>query len=212
MKDKIIKTIKAKFLGEYINSGDKEKSLIIFIVGFSFLIILIIILKINYSNVIKQNIENNTTNNIEEVDYLSLNKLFINYIDNYIYNIEILDNDIIVNYSGSVNNQIDNGKRFYNNEIINYQIENENVINTDNNQTINNLYGDYLAYFFIPSNVYSYIENLEYKEEIIDNNKIYNYNSIYNESDIMFNIITTKDRIEEINYKYNEVNYKIKLN
>ena len=42
--------------------------------------------------------------------------------------------------------------------------------------------------------------------------KIYIYNSVYKDADIMFKIITGKDRLEEIIYKYNNIDYSIKYN
>ena len=216
MKEKIKNSLKAKFLGQYTGTSNKQRSLVILIVGFTLLFALIFILKINYNNNYTQNNNNNnSTNNNEnnkEIEFLSLDKIFNNYIDNYDYNIIITDDETTIVYEGSINEGINNGKRTINNEEINYHIVNNIAIDLKTNKEILNLYDDYLSYYFIPSNIYDFINGKENNEETVDNKKIYTYNSIYNDGDIMFRITTTKDRIENIIFKYNNINYNIKFN
>ena len=207
MKEKIKNALRAKFLGQYTNSSNKQRSLIILIVGFSLLIVLLIVAKVNYNNII--NSDNNKQNNIDEVKFLSLDKIFNNYIDNYNYYITINDNNSIIKYEGTIKEKINDGKRITSNEEINYNITEDIIIDINTNKEISNFYYNYLSNFFNPTNVYEFIKDKENSEEIVDNKKIYIYNSIYNDGDIMFKITTTKDRIEEINYIYNNINYNI---
>ena len=208
MKEKIKKGLKAKFLGEYTPSEDKTKSMVILIVGFSILLSLLVAIRINYNRNIK-NISNNNEQKITSTEFLSLDKIFNNYLDNYKYKITINDSNSIIKFEGSINDKINNGKRIINNEEINYHVVNDIAIDLDTNKEINDLYNNYLSYFFNPTNVYEFIKDLNSNEEIVDNMKIYNYNNIYNGVSIMFKITTSKDRIEEINYNYNNVDYKI---
>ena len=208
MKNKIKNALKMKFLGEYSATGNKEKSLIILVVGFIILFTLLIAIRISFNNNYQKYLD--SQNN--EVEYLKIDELFNKYISNYKYNISINDNDLLTIYNGEVISNIDDGKRLNNEDLLEYHIENNIITNKDNNEVVDNLYYDYLSYFFTPSNVYNYIKDLKTNEENIDNKKIYNYNSIYNESNIIFKITTTKDSIEEINYTYNDVVYSIKLN
>ena len=211
MKDKLIKALRAKFLGESTKPVNRERSIIILVIGFTLLFILFIAIRINYNNQIRNMYNNKNVNNIEEVDYLSIDKLFSNYEDNYKYYINIIDNELNILFDGSINNNIDIGKKIVDKEVIEYQIDNDQIIDLNTNQIISSLYDDYLSYFFKPSNIYNFIKDLKFKEEIVDNKKIYNYNSIYNDSEIVFTITTSKDRLEEIKYIYNGIIYDIKL-
>ena len=217
MKEKIKNSLKAKFLGENTSAVSREKAIAILIIGFSVIFALIIFIRINVNNNIKKYYEekyketSGETNKKQEIEFLSLDKLFSNYIDNYKYDIAIDNAGEIIKYNGAINDNIDDGKKIKNNEEINYHIVNGIAINLQTNEEISNIYEEYLSFFFVPTNVYEFIRNLDGKEEIVDNIKKYSYNSIYNDVEIMFNIVTSKDRIEEINYSYNNVNYTVKL-
>ena len=211
MKNKIKEALKNKFLGEYTPSENKEKSIIILIVGFTIIFSLLIAIRINYNKPNNNSNNNNSNNSVPSVQFLSIDKIFNNYLDNYKYIITIDDNESIITYEGSVNDSISDGKRIINEEEINYHIANDIVIDLKTNKEINNLYNNYLSVFFNPNNVYEFIKDKEYTEEIVDNIKIYTYNSIYNDVDIMFKISTGKDRIEEIKYVFNNINYNIKF-
>ena len=213
MKEKLKNSLKAKFLGEYTGTSNKQRSLIVLIVGFSILFILLILVRVNYNN--NSKVYDNNNYKFEEKDkknqFLTLDKIFNNYLDNYKYDITVNDNDINTEFKGSINNKIDNGKRIINEQELEYHIVDNIAIDLKTNKEITDLYNNYLSYFFIPTNIYEYIKDKENNEEIVDNNKIYIYNSIYNDGDIMFKITTTKDRIEGIEYAYNNINYNIKL-
>ena len=213
MKEKIKNSLKAKFLGENINTTNREKSIAILIIGFSVIFALIILIRININNNVNNYKGNTSENNeIKEIEFLSLDKLFSNYKDNYKYDITIDNNSEIIKYSGTISDNINDGKMININGEINYHIVNDIAINLQTNEEIPNIYEEYLSFFFVPNNVYEFIRNLECKEEMVDNTKKYSYNSIYNDGKIMFNIVTTKDRIEEIKYIYDNVSYTIKLN
>ena len=210
MKNKLKNSLKSKFLGQYTGTSNREKSILILIIGFTIILALLITIRINYNNNL-----NNNTNKVEEnnsVEFLSLDKIFNNYLDNYKYNITIDDNEIKIQYKGTINNKINNGIKTINNEETNYNIANDVIIDLKTNKEINDLYGNYLSHFFNPTNIYEFISDKEKMEEIVDSKKVYTYNSIYNDADIMFRIVTSKDRIEDIRYKYNNVEYSIKLN
>lgn len=199
MMNKIKKTLKSKFLGEYTPSGNKERALIVLIIGFSILIFITILIRINYTNYVNTPKDNNIET--ESIQFLSLDKLFNNYLDNYNYKIEVIDKDTIY-YDGKIENGVNTGTRIVNNNTLNYNLNNDNL---------NDVYGNYLYYFYTPQNVYDFIKSLNGNEQKLDNNKIYTYNSIYEDNEINFKIITSRDRIEEINYNYKDIYYNIKL-
>ena len=209
MKEKLKKALKAKFTGEYIASENKTRALVILIIGFTIIFSLIVFIKANYNKINTTTNNNNKTEEIEEVKFLSLEKIFINYLDNYKYKISIEDNSNIIIYEGTITDGNNTGKRIINNEEINYNIANDIVIDLKTNREVNNFYKTYISYFFNPTNVYEFIKDLEATEEEQDDKKTYTYNTSYNEKDIMIKITTTKDRIEEINYLYNNINYSI---
>ena len=210
MKEKLKRTLKAKFTGEYIEPTNKERSLIILIVGFSVIFALLLYVRISNNNV---NNENNTPVQNQESNnkYMTLDKLFEKYNTSYKYSITVEDNTTKVLYEGSVSDKVDNGKKVVDNKEIEYHIVNDIAIDLNTNKEITDLYNNYLSYFFIPSNIYDFIKDKEKSEDIVDNKKIYIYNSIYNDSDIMFKVVSGKDKLEEIVYKYNKINYSIKL-
>ena len=213
MKEKFKNSLKAKLLGQYTGTDNKQRSLIILIIGFSVLIALFIMGRINYFN--NRNSNNNNNNNYSEnkknIKFLSLEQIFNNYLDNYNYSITIEDETTSIKYEGTCSSGTNTGKKIVGEEVIDYHIANDIVIDLKTNKEIDDLYGDYLSYYFNPTNVYEFIKDKENSEEIVDNEKIYTYNSIYNDGDIMFRIATTKDGIDTINYKYKEINYSIKF-
>ena len=216
MKEKLKKTLKAKFNGQYVESDNKIRSLIILIICFSVIIALTVVIKVNYKQLNEYNNKNNNNNNtqtegLEDEEFLSLDRIFINYLDNYKYYISVDDNNIIIKYEGSITNGNNTGKRIINKDEINYSITDDNIIDSKTNREITNLYKNYLSYFFNPTNVYEFIKDLESTDEVVDNKKIYSFNGTYEEIEIKFNITTTKDRIEEILYEYNNIKYSITL-
>ena len=86
-----------------------------------------------------------------------------------------------------------------------------NDINTDNEEVIEDLYEDYLSYFFTPSNIYNYLSFLSAKEKEDGDIKIYNYEYVYDDKDITFDITTTVNRIQEIVITYDNHIYNIKF-
>ena len=191
MKNKLKKTLKNKFLGIVEPSTDKTKSLIILVVGFLIMLILFVFIRINYHNFNKQLETNNTIK--EETKFLSLKDLFAKYNDSYEYNITILDNESYVYYIGKVINEENVGKR---------------IIDAEN---IDNLYKNYLYFFFTPSNLYDYLEYLKPEETINSDTKTYTFKSIYNNEALDIKLTTTIESIKEINYNYNNITYNIKL-
>ena len=65
--------------------------------------------------------------------------------------------------------------------------------------------------FFNLNNLYNYIIYLKPETIEKNNNKIYEYKSMYNDLEIEIIIKTTIDKIEEISYTYNSVSYNIRV-
>ena len=99
MKEKCKNSLKAKLLGQYTGTDNKQRSLIILIIGFSVLIALFIMGRINYFN--NRNSNNNNNNKYSEnkknIKFLSLEQIFNNYLDNYNYSITIEDETTSIN-------------------------------------------------------------------------------------------------------------------
>ncbi|MBR1416826.1 MAG: hypothetical protein IJ572_03310 [Bacilli bacterium] len=212
MKNKLKNVFKNKFLGEVEPDGDKQKALILLIVGFTFLIVVFVVARININKPKEVTTKQERIIN-EEITYLPLNELFDKYKDNYNYNITILNNETnsYVYYIGSINDNINIGKKIDDALTINYQINNLGAINLDTNENITNLYDGYLYYFFNPYNLYDYIRYYKSEEKTLDSKKIYTYNNKYNDLDINIKITTGVDKIEEISYNYNNNTYNIVL-
>ena len=211
MKEKIKKSLKSKFLGEYEPPTNKQRSLIILLMGFTVLFGLIILVRINnrYDN--NTNTSNNNSNNSKNIEFLSLDKIIANYVDNYEYNITINDNNNLITYEGNISSGVNNGKKKIDDVEINYHIVNNTIIDLDTNKEIPSLYENYIYSFFEPNNIYEFIKDQESIEEIVDNNKVYTYNSVYDDGEIAIKITTSKDRIESININYNNIDYDILL-
>lgn len=215
MKEKIKQALKAKFTGQYTEpTGNKLRSLIILIVGFSVIVFIISFARVNGFNN-NNNKNNNTKNDVsndKELQFLSLDKIFNNYLNNYKYSVTVTESNTTVLYEGLISDTADDGKRTYNNEELEYHIVNDVAIDLKTNKEIPNLYGTYLYSFFKPINIYEFIKDKGYNEEVIDNTKVYNYDTLYNEKRITFKIVITKDSIEQIDYSYEDINYNLKFN
>ena len=199
MKEKI----KNKILGINEISDDKHKSIVLLLIWIVFIGIIIAYIKNNYSNDI------NNSNNV--IVFNSLETIFNKY-DNYNYDVSIknIDNNI-ANYKGNINDGINSGTRVTGEEIINYKIEDGFIINSDTNEEIENLYGDYLSFFFIPNNIYSYIKTLSGNENVEGEIKKYSYEYVFQDKPIYFEIKTSKDLIDNIVITYDDFKYDIKF-
>ena len=197
MKEKL----KNKFLGINEPSDNKLKSAIILAVWIILISILIIYIR-SY----------NASHPVEEkVPFNNLGDIFSIYKD---YDYEIIINDLddnVTTYKGTMNNTIDTGVKTRGEESISYKVESNIITDTNNNVEIDNLYDDYLAYFFLPSNIYSYISYLN-GEEVEDKNiKTYTYKYIYDDKDIVFEIETTYDKLNSIVINHDDKVYNIKF-
>lgn len=182
-------------------SEDKSKSLYGLIGWLIFIIILIIIIRvgINYDKQVEV---------VPELDYIELDEGFLELIKrNYVYNYNIIDNNNIINYTGSIYKNNNNGIRIFNDEVLNYYSDGINFYNKDTNEIIN-IYNNYLSYFLEPVNVYNFIQDLDYETKIDSNKKVYLYNTYYNNLPITINIFVNETNITDINYNYDNIQYK----
>ena len=177
-------------------------SKLLYAIGWTIFFLVIIILgRLSYKN--------NNINVVNEEEYISLEEGFNALIlNNYVYNSSIYDipNDILINYTGKSYGSINIGSKI-NNGVINYYSDGIAYYNRDTREVIN-IYDNYLSYFLIPLNVYNYIKDLEYETKIDNNKKVYIYNSTYQDLAININIFVNKNNITDINYNYNNVEYK----
>ena len=177
-------------------------SKLLYAIGWTIFFLVIIILgRLSYKN--------NNINVVNEEEYISLEEGFNALIlNNYVYNSSIYDipNDILINYTGKSYGSINIGSKI-NNGVINYYSDGIVYYNRDTKEVIN-IYDNYLSYFLIPLNVYNYIKDLEYETKIDNNKKVYIYNSTYQDLAININIFVNKNNITDINYNYNNVEYK----
>ncbi len=203
MKDKL----KNKFLGINEVSDDKQKPLIMLLAWLVFIGVVFGYVRTNNAS----NSNNNTnTNNEVKVTFDSLSDIFNKY-NNYKYDITITDlENNVVSFNGYYIDNIDTGSKKKLNNTINYRIEDNIVKNTDTNEVIENLYENYLSYFFVPSNIYKYVNYLKVSEKEDGNVKKYNYEYIYNDKNITFEIVTSKSNIDNIKFVYDNLKYNIK--
>ena len=177
-------------------------SKLLYAIGWTIFFLVIIILgRLSYKN--------NNINVVNEEEYISLEEGFNALIlNNYVYNSSIYDipNDILINYTGKSYGSINIGSKI-NNGVINYYSDGIAYYNRVTKEVIN-IYDNYLSYFLIPLNVYNYIKDLEYETKIDNNKKVYIYNSTYQDLAININIFVNKNNITDINYNYNNVEYK----
>ena len=177
-------------------------SKLLYAIGWTIFFLVIIILgRLSYKN--------NNINVVNEEEYISLEEGFNALIlNNYVYNSSIYDipNDILINYTGKSYGTINIGSKI-NNGVINYYSDGIAYYNRVTKEVIN-IYDNYLSYFLIPLNVYNYIKDLEYETKIDNNKKVYIYNSTYQDLAININIFVNKNNITDINYNYNNVEYK----
>ena len=177
-------------------------SKLLYAIGWTIFFLVIIILgRLSYKN--------NNINVVNEEEYISLEEGFNALIlNNYVYNSSIYDipNDILINYTGKSYGSINIGSKI-NNGVINYYSDGIAYYNRDTKEVIN-IYDNYLSYFLIPLNVYNYIKDLEYETKIKKKKKVYIYNSTYQDLAININIFVNKNNITDINYNYNNVEYK----
>lgn len=211
MKNKLKKYYKTKILGEEDNKTvNTQKSLYQLIMWVIFIVAVFIFIGISNKFVTKTEKKPNNTDQV--INYENLDTIFSIYSNNYDYTINITTSSTTkAKYQGSISNGIDIGTKESNTTKTSYKIENGIITNTETNEIIEDLYEDYLSYFFIPQNVYTYLKDNEYTEEVGNSTKMYKYKSTYLGEDITFNIQTGINTLQEINYSYQNVNYQIKL-
>ncbi len=173
-----------------------------YVIGWTLFFLVIIILgRLTYK-------DNNQTI-IEDTNYISLEDGFSALsINNYVYNSSIYDitNDILINYTGKAYGAINVGSKI-SNGVLNYYSDGIAYYNSETKEVIN-IYDNYLSYFLIPINVYNYVKNLDYETKIDSNKKVYIYNNIYQDLPMSINIFVNENNITDINYTYNNVEYK----
>jgi len=196
MKEKI----RNKFLGISEPSDNRLRSLIILVVWMILITLLIFYVR-SY----------NVNNPKEEViTFNNLGDIFSIYKD---YNYEIIINDLddnVTTYKGTMKNTIDTGVKTKGEESISYKVESNIITDTTTNTVIDNLYDDYLAYFFLPSNIYSYVSYLNGEEKEDKNIKTYTFKYVYDDKDIVFEIETTYDKLNNIVISHDDRIYNIK--
>jgi len=196
MKEKI----RNKFLGISEPSDNRLRSLIILVVWMILITLLIFYVR-SY----------NVNNSKEEViTFNNLGDIFSIYKD---YNYEIIINDLddnVTTYKGTMKNTIDTGVKTRGEESISYKVESNIITDTTTNTVIDNLYDDYLAYFFLPSNIYSYVSYLNGEEKEDKNIKTYTFKYVYDDKDIVFEIETTYDKLNNIVISHDDRVYNIK--
>ena len=209
MKNKWEKYYKENILGETTpKEVNKEKALLKLVLGLA-ACLFIFIVGVFYNRQNPKQIKS-TDKKVQ----LTLEQNFQQYIDNYQYDITLTkDNNEIEKYQGKVNNNINQGTKttIKNNETINYTIKDKEITNTNTNIKIDNLYNNYLSYFFEPINVYTYIKDIQDENKEDTTKKNYTYQTTYENKDITFKIYTTTNTIEEINYNYDNITYQLKL-
>ena len=197
MKEKI----RNKFLGISEPSDNRLRSLIILVVWMILITLLIFYVR-SY----------NVNNPKEEViAFNNLGDIFSIYKD---YNYEIIINDLddnVTTYKGTMKNTIDTGVKTRGEESISYKVESNIITDTTTNTVIDNLYDDYLAYFFLPSNIYSYVSYLNGEEKEDKNIKTYTFKYVYDDKDIVFEIETTYDKLNNIVISHDDRVYNIKF-
>ena len=197
MKEKI----RNKFLGISEPSNNRLRSLIILVVWMILITLLIFYVR-SY----------NVNNPKEEViTFNNLGDIFSIYKD---YNYEIIINDLddnVTTYKGTMKNTIDTGVKTRGEESISYKVESNIITDTTTNTVIDNLYDDYLAYFFLPSNIYSYVSYLNGEEKEDKNIKTYTFKYVYDDKDIVFEIETTYDKLNNIVISHDDRVYNIKF-
>ena len=197
MKEKI----RNKFLGVSEPSDNRLRSAIILAVWMVLITILIFYIRAYNVNHPKE----------ETITFNNLGDIFSTYKD-YEYEITISDiEDNVVTYKGTMKNTIDTGIKTKGEESISYKVESNIILDTTNNVEIDNLYDDYLAYFFLPSNIYSYVSYLNGEEKEDKNIKLYTYKYIYDDKDIVFEIETTYDKLNNIVISHDDRIYNIKF-
>ena len=199
MKEKL----KNKLLGINEISDNKQKPIIFLLIWLIFIGAVVVLVRNNTNNV------DNSNQNV--VAFNSLETIFDRY-KTYKYEISIsdLDNNKIL-YKGDYKNGVNTGSRINGEETINYKIEDNIIINSDTNEIIENLYGNYLSVFFVPSNIYTYIRTISGTEKEDGNIKKYNYEYMYEDKNIYIEINTTKDLIDSISIAYDDIKYNIKF-
>ena len=213
MKKGLKKIIREGLLNEPRENPNKEKDIIILIIGTIFFVILFVVFNINKSNMKNiTNKDNNNNNNEKEVvkkEEISLNDLFDKYKDNYNYDITINNNEKYIYYKGSISNNINNGTKTIDTKTIEYEITNNGAIDVNTKHEINDLYDGYLYYFFNPINVYNFVKEIDSYQKSEDN--IFKYDTIYNNENIKFTINSIDDKLN-INYLYKDIVYNIVIN
>lgn len=187
----------------------REKSALFLLLWFMFMLLVIGMVRTN--NQIKSN-ENANKN--KEIEYQALSNYFENKDnDNYEYNISIYDlnNASFTYYNGDVINDVETGTKESNADVINYKINNGIAYNTNNNQVINNLYGNYLTLFFKLNNIYDFIKDCEPEVKYEDDIKVYDYKELYENKNIEFIIKTDEKSITYIEYNYDNYKYIINI-
>lgn len=204
MKEKMKIKLKNKFLGINEPSGDRQKSLVILLIGLVLMASLFLYLKISQNNASRNN-----TN--ETINFLSLDEIFNKYNNGYKYSITINDNVSKVYYKGSIVGEENTGKRIIDDQAINYKINNDVAVNVETGEEIEDFYMGYYHDLFSLKQIYDYISRLIPTEKVKNNYKTYSYKSINKNIELDINLTTSIESIEEINYNYNNITYNIKI-
>lgn len=195
-----------KIFGDIWNNK-KERSALLLL--FWFIFISIIIAFIRFGN---QTTKKDITP--EPLSYPAVSTLLTNIDNNnYKYNISIYDTNsgTFTYYNGEVNNGIESGTKETTSEVINYNIKDGIIYDTNNNTVINNLYDNYLTKYFNLNNINDFITNLVPEISYEDNIIVYKYNGKYNDIDIDFIIKTNQEKITYIEYNYNGYKYLVNI-
>jgi hypothetical protein len=147
--------------------------------------------------------------------YTDVNTLFTNLINtDYSYNINIYnkENTDVISYQETIKDNKITGTKTTPLSAINYYIIDDVSYNSDTKEVINDLYEDYLSYFFKMEHIYDYIKDLTPDVATKNGLRTYKYQGLYNNEDLTFLITTHYTNIKSVYFSYQNINYTINLN
>jgi hypothetical protein len=147
--------------------------------------------------------------------YTDINELFNNIIDTeYSYNIDVYnkDNTDVISYQETIKDNKITGIKKAPGSTLNYYITDDICYNSDTNEVINDLYEDFLSYFFRIENIYNYIKDATPEVATRNGIRTYKYQGSYNNDNLTFLVISSYTSIKSIYFSYQNINYTINLN
>lgn len=202
-KAKTSNELGTKIFGEFWYNV-KGRSAILLLLWIIFIAIVLVMINTN-----KQS--DNVTSS--EATFNQIDTYFSNSKNYYSYNISIenINNVTFTYYNGEVSSNGDMGVKSKDGEDTNYQIKDNIAYDTLTNKEIDNLYDDYLSYFFNLNNIYAFIKDKTPITSVENDIKTYQYNETYNGEKIDFVIKTSLNEITYIEYTFSNYKYIINI-